>query len=114
MKLMKTAAAFNGICIMKSKRQSKSPKGEVILVGLDKDHQIVAEERISVFDYYDSLCPILDDNRIYRQKRGIRFVKGVIYNYEGTIDQEFINTYDENGTYIGSKIMFSDGTVSES
>lgn len=98
---------------MKEKRTTKSPKGVVLLTGSDKDHRVVVEERISVFDYYDSLHAILDENAIYRKERGIRFVNGIIYNHEGVVDQEFRNTYDEDGVYVKSRIVFSDGTVSE-
>lgn len=98
---------------MKEKRNAKPPKGEVILIGLDKDHQVVLEERISVFDYYESLHKILDEDCDYRRDRGIRYVKGTIYDYEGTVDQEFMNVYREDGAYVRSKIKFADGTVSE-
>ena len=99
---------------VKEKRKMKPPKGEVLLTGLDKDRQVVIEERISVFDYYDSLHAILDDDCIYRKERGIRYVNGIIYNYEGILDQEFINTYDGDGAYVRTQIRFADGTVSES
>ena len=98
---------------MKEKRKAKAPKGEVILMGLDKDHHVVIEDRISVFDYYDSLLPIIDEECDYRRERGIRFVSGTIYNYEGVVDQEFTNAYGEDGAYLGSEIRFADGTVSE-
>lgn len=91
-----------------------SPKGEVILAGSDKDHRTILEERISVTDYYDSLHPILDDDADFRRKRGIRFVSGTIYNYDGKIDQEFTNFYGEDGAYIRSQIRFADATVLES
>ena len=99
---------------MKEERKTKTPKGEVLLSGLDKDHHVVIEERISVFDYYDSLHPILDENNVYRRERGIRYVNGTIYNYEGIVDQEFNNAYDEDGAYVRSQMRFSDGTVSKS
>jgi len=98
---------------MKNKRKAKSPKGEVVLTGSDKDHHVVLEERISVFDYYDLLHPVLDEDSDFRRERGIRYVNGTIYNFEGAVDQVFINDYDENGAYVRSQIRFADGTVTE-
>ena len=98
---------------MKEKHIAKPPKGEVVLIGLDKDHQVVLEDRIHVFDYYDTLHPILDEDSDYRRERGIRYVNGIIYDYEGAVAQEFTNTYGEDGTYVRSQIRFADGTVSE-
>lgn len=100
--------------IVIKKANAKPPKGEVVLKGLDNEHHVVIELRISVSEYYDSLHPILDEEIDYRRERGIRFVNGVIYNYEGAVDQEFKNSYGEDGAYLGSQIRFADGTVAES
>ena len=43
----------------------------------------------------------------------LRYVNGIIYDYEGAVDQKFTNTYGEDGTYVRSQIRFADGTVSE-
>ncbi len=99
---------------MKPGDPEPSPKGEVILTGLDASSPVVVEERISVVDYYESLHPILDEEYAYRAQHGIRYVKGRIYDYDGNLDQEFTNEYDENGVYVHSRIVFADGTVSES
>ena len=98
---------------MKPKRRIKKPRGEVLLIGLDDNGHVVVEERISVHEYYDSFHPILDEDANYRRQRGIRSVKGQIYNYEGNIDQEFVNTYGSRFEYVKSRIIFADGTVSE-
>jgi hypothetical protein len=98
---------------MKSQKAKSNPKGEVILTGLDEEHIVVCEERMSVADYYEALHPILDEDCVYRLQMGIRYVTGKIYNYDGELDQEFTNDYDESGNYVRSKITFADGTVSE-
>ena len=98
---------------MKSKNFKSNPKGEAFLVGLNNDHTIVCEERMSVVAYYESLHPILDDDHEYRKKRGIRYVEGKIYGYDGSLDQQFSNEYDEDGIYVRNKMVFADGTVAE-
>ena len=96
---------------MNSKNSEAGPKGIVILTGLDIDKRPVVERQISVVDYYESLHPILDEDYGFRTKHGIRYVKGKIYDYEGKLDQEFINDYDDKGVYISSRIVFADGTI---
>jgi len=98
---------------MKKSQKINSPKGEVLLIGLDKNHLVIIEERISVFDYYDSLHPILDQDCNFRRERGIRYVIGKIYNYEGFLNQGFLNTYGENGAFIKSQLRLPNGTLSD-
>jgi hypothetical protein len=98
---------------MNSKKAANTPRGEVILNGYDLNNELVVEERISTFDYYDQLHAILDEDVTFRAKREIRRVEGRIYNAKGELDQEFSNEYDEAGSYVRSRIVFADGTVSE-
>jgi hypothetical protein len=98
---------------MNSSNAENTPRGEVILRGFDVNNELVTEEHISVFDYYDDLHAILDEDVSYRVERGIRRVEGHIYNENGELDQEFNNEYDNAGRYVGSRIVFADGTVSE-
>ena len=98
---------------MKEKRKKRPPKGEVLLSGLDKNHQVIFEERISAFDYYDSLHPMLDLDCNFRRERTIRYVNGRIYNYEGDITQEFVNSYGEDGVFIRSQLRLADGTLAD-
>ena len=98
---------------MKRRTNSNTPKSEVILQGYDINKELVAEHRISVFDYYDELHAILDEDVQFRLERGIRRVEGRIYNESGELDQMFTNEYDDLGRYVRSRIVFADGTVSE-
>ena len=56
---------------MKSRKAANTPKGEVILHGFDVNNELVAEERISVFDYYEELHAVLDEDVKFRAERGI-------------------------------------------
>jgi hypothetical protein len=98
---------------MNSKKRTSTPKSVVILQGLDAAGSLVAEEHVSLFDYYEQLHAILDEDVTLRLKKGIRRVVGQIYNKNGELDQEFGNDYDDTGTIVRSRIVFSDGTVSE-
>lgn len=99
---------------MKAKgRLNKPLKGIVILTGFDESGDQVIEDRLDVADYYSSLHPLLDDATELRLQLGVRQVRGVVYNYEGYIDQKFTNEYGDDGAYIRSHITFSDGTVAE-
>ncbi len=98
---------------MNSAKAPDTPRGVVILKGFNVSGELVTEERISVFDYYDELHAILDDDASFRINRGVRRVEGLIYNENGEVDQQFINEYDSAGRYVRSRIVFADGTVSE-
>ncbi len=100
------------ILFMNTENSKKKPVGEVILTGLDKENQLVIEKRIDVVDYYEMFHPILDEGCAYRNQHKIRYVKGRIYDYDGNLDQEFTNEYDESGQYIRGRSVFADGTIS--
>lgn len=98
---------------MNSRNPAKTPRDNVILKGFNGNNEFVAEEQISLVDYYDELHAILDEDVSFRVSRGIRRVEGHIYNEIGELDQEFCNEYDNAGRYVRSRIVFADGTVSE-
>lgn len=99
---------------MSRKDASDALKGKVVLTGLDRDGKSVVKKTMSVFEYYGALIPMLDDDCAYRARMGIRFVDGRIYNLDGHIDQEFRNSYDDQGNYIESDIRFPGQTASDS
>ena len=98
---------------MKAKKTTNTPKSVVILKGFDAKRSIVVEEHIGLFEYYDQLHAILDEDVTLRLEKGIRHVVGHIYNEKGELDQEFENDYDETGKFVRSRIVFADGTISE-
>ncbi len=98
---------------MNSKMTTNTPKAVVILKGLDAANAIVSEEHIGLFEYYDQLHAVLDEDVSMRLEKGIRRVVGQIYNEKGELDQEFGNDYDETGQIVRSRIVFADGTISE-
>ena len=98
---------------MNVRKTSNIPRAVVILMGFDATDTVVAEENISLFEYYDQLHAILDDDVSLRLEKGIRRVVGKIYNEKGELDQEFENDYDGTGKIVRSRIVFADGTISE-
>jgi len=95
------------------KTTTTTPKAVVILKGLDATNSVVAEEHVGLFEYYDQLHAILDEDVTLRLEKGIRRVVGQIYNEKGELDQEFGNDYDASGKIVRSRIVFADGTISE-
>ena len=89
-----------------------NPSGVVLLNAFDGSRKIIFELELSVDDYYDESHPLIDDNA-YRGERGIRYVHGRIYDYDGKLDQEFNNEYGLDGVYIRSRIVHGDGTIIE-
>jgi hypothetical protein len=98
---------------MSKKGSAKKPKAVVILKGLDATDTVVAEEHIGLFEYYDQLHAMLDEDPSMRLEKGVRRVVGQIYNENGELDQEFGNDYDDTGKIVRSRIVFADGTISE-
>lgn len=92
-------------------RQPKR-RGRVILVALTVSESVVDEQDLSVEDYYDGGCELIDSSE-YRASRGVRVVKGEIYDPKGNLDQRFENRYSEAGALIGSRSVFADGQVIE-
>jgi hypothetical protein len=88
------------------KKESNTHRDEVILCGFNGEGVLVAEERLSVFDFYENLHAIMDEDSTYRVERKIVRVVGSIYNNLGHLDQEFVNDYDADGEYIHSRIVF--------
>ncbi len=98
---------------MDKRKTTKTPKGVVILKGFNTANALVAEQEVSLFDYYDQLHAILDEDPSVRLDKGIRRVVGQICNEKGELDQEFGNDYNDTGRIVHSRIVFADGTVSE-
>ena len=90
----------------------ENPLGAVLLDAFDGSRKTIFELVLSVDDYYDESHPVIDDDS-YRSERGIRFVHGRIYDYDGKLDQEFNNEYGSDGAYIRSRIVHGDGRIIE-
>lgn len=84
-----------------------------MLSAFNTRRELVLEESLAIDDYYENSHSMIDDND-FRKQYNIRFVRGCIYDYDGNLDQEFDNEYDDGGTYIRSRIVHADGTVIDS
>ena len=83
----------------------------VELIGYSPVGAEVFRHTLSRYDYYESIHPVIDENR-FRLERGITRLVGKIYDDAGSVEQEFENTYSESGALSLSGARFSDGTIS--
>lgn len=97
---------------MPSRKQHDNPVAMVIISAVDESRKQVLELSIPVDDYYGESHPVIDDD-VFRSDRAIRYVRGLIFDYDGNLDQEFNNEYGLDGSYIRSKVVHADGTVVE-
>jgi hypothetical protein len=89
-----------------------SRRGRVILVAMTSSGTILEENDLSVDEYYDGRCEMID-SREYRCAKGITLIKGEVYDLKGALDPSFENGYYEAGDMSGSRTVFADGQVVE-
>ena len=95
-----------------SKSSPNTPHGIVLLVASDVQDKTLREETIPLDDYYDKLHPMIDSDD-FRKRGRIRRIHGRIFNYDGNLDQEFTNEYNDSGALSRSRVVHADGTVLE-
>jgi len=94
---------------MKSKEKRRSV---ALLQASDLGDVLVERIEMSLESYYDELHPVVDSHE-YRAARGVRRLKGWLYDSGGVVVQEFENEYDVKGSLTRSREMHDDGTVVE-
>lgn len=62
----------------------------------DSEGQVVERFSLSYDLFYEELHPLIDSDA-FRAERGIRRVKGTIYNSKGSVQSQFDNLYDIGG-----------------
>lgn len=95
---------------MSKKRAKRNPKSMVLLTAFNEMGEIVLEQRLSYFDYYEELHPIIDGNS-FRSSNNIRAIEGKIYDYDRKLTQEFRTEYDEAGKYLRMRAVHDDVTI---
>ena len=91
-------------------RRKQNRKGKVLLVALSAHGDVIEELEVSYEDFYAGLFPLVDDDA-YRSDRGIRALKGDIFDPSGNLQQTFENRYGEKGELVKRHIIFGDGRV---
>ncbi len=86
------------------------PRSLVFLVAEDANGKTLERREVSYDAYYDGGIDVVDSNA-YRADRGIRRLKGEIYDSSGSLQQSFENRYSKDGRCLGSRIVFADGSV---
>ena len=87
-------------------------KDTVRLVAYDRNRRQVLDECLSVFDYYDGLHPIIDEDD-FRKTRGIARLSGTIFDADGAVSQQFEVRYDEAGAFLCGGARFADGKITD-
>jgi hypothetical protein len=88
---------------------TEATRDVAILLAYDANGVEVFRDRIGLFEYWDALHPVIDDQE-FRSSRGITRLVGKLYESDGSITQEFENTYDLSGKLETSHARHQDGT----
>lgn len=87
---------------------SVSPKDRAVLVGYSQSGQEVFQTDLSLYDYYESLYPVVDSDE-ERRRLGIRKLTGRLYDGEGRLTQHWANTYGLSDELAASVEVFFSG-----
>jgi hypothetical protein len=80
------------------------------LVAYDLGDHVVERVILDLHEYWDGSHAILDDTE-YRRPRGIRRLRGHLYDSRGHLIQEFENEYDHRGEYLTGWTRHDEGAV---
>jgi len=83
----------------RDRRDKGDKRSKVFLVALDVHGQHVDKFTLTYEEFYEGSSPIMANND-YRAQRGIRKIKGEIYNHLGILKSKFENMYGEGGEYL--------------
>jgi hypothetical protein len=81
--------------------RTKNPKDSMRLVGFDQTGKVVHEQLMSLYDYYEELHPVIDEN-VFRKERGIMRLVGTKFDDAGEVEEEWENFYTEAGAISSS------------
>jgi hypothetical protein len=90
--------------------RTKKPKDSMRLVGFDQTGKVVHEQLMSLYDYYEELHPVIDEND-FRKERGIVRLAGTKFDDRGEVEEEWENFYTEVGAISGSVVRDGHGKV---
>lgn len=89
-------------------KKRSNNRGQVFLEAISEVGTLLEERVLSMDEYYEDSCELLDSGA-YRQREGVRIVRGKVYDLDGNLDQAFENRYSENGALEGSRAIYADG-----
>lgn len=90
--------------------RTKKPKDSMRLVGFDRRGKVVHEQLMSLYDYYEELHPVIDENA-FRKQRGIVRLVGTKFDDAGEIEEEWENHYTDAGVISSSIERDKNGKV---
>lgn len=88
---------------------TEKARDTAILVGFDEHGVEVFRDRIGLFEYWEDLHPVIDDAD-FRSSRRVTKLSGKLYASDGSLVEEFENSYDSSGTLVSSRARHQDGT----
>lgn len=86
----------------------RSYRNQARVTALNAKDEVVGETLLSLDDYYDGSCEVID-SAAYRRKARVRVVKGELYDPKGKMFQSFENQYDSKGAIQHTRVVYSDG-----
>jgi hypothetical protein len=89
---------------------TKKIKSRVIIYAEDASGSQVDQFDVPYETFYGDGIPVIDSNH-YRAERGIRVVKGTVYDSKGIVQQCFENNYAADGAYLTGRAVHADGTI---
>jgi hypothetical protein len=86
-------------------------KSAAVLWGSNEKGETVYSEILDIHAYYDGSHVWDEFKRV--KKIHMRKLRGLLFDQDGVLSQEFENQYDANGELTSSIVKHSDGTVNE-
>lgn len=90
--------------------RTKKPKDSMRLVGFDRAGKVVHEQLMSVYDYYEELHPVIDENAFRKERELVRLV-GTKFDDKGEVEEEWENFYTDAGAISGGIVRDGSGKV---
>jgi hypothetical protein len=90
--------------------RTRKPKDSMRLVGFDRAGKVVHEQLMSVYDYYEELHPVIDEDD-FRKERGLVRLVGTKFDDNGEVEEEWENFYTDTGAISASIVRDGNGEV---
>src|SRR4051812_31430283 len=91
-------------------RRTQRLKDTMHLLAYDGDGALFYEQVLSLHEYYESAHPVIDDDD-FRKVKGIVRLVGIKYDNTGKVEEQWENTYNLNGAYLGGTVRDANGAI---
>ena len=80
---------------------------KVVLTARDAEGAVVQELELTIYEWYDGECPLIDSDEEYR-RLSVRTIEGYQTNSEGKVIQRWRITCDAEGRQVDSEMLLDD------